>query len=56
MVCKQCGRELEFDSPAVARLVDEVERGCGFKVTNARIDLEGYCSECAAKQEEATEG
>jgi len=55
MVCRQCGRVLEFDSPAVARLVAEVERGCGFKVTNARVDLEGYCSDCAAKQEEAAE-
>lgn len=56
MHCKECGRVLEFDTPAIARLVAEAERGCGFKVTDARVALEGYCSECAAKQEPAAEG
>jgi len=56
MLCKQCGRVLEFDTPAIDRLVAEVERGCGFKVTGARVALEGYCSECAAKLKQPAEG
>ena len=56
MLCKECGRLLEFDTPSIARLVAEVEQGCGFKVTDARIALEGYCSECAEKREQDAKG
>jgi Fur family transcriptional regulator, ferric uptake regulator len=52
MVCTQCGRVLEFDTPVISHLVAEVERECGFNVTDARIELEGCCRDCARKREE----
>jgi len=56
MVCKQCGRVLEFDSPLIARLVADVEREYGFKVANTSVALEGCCSDCAGKRDETAEG
>ncbi|MBN1856620.1 MAG: transcriptional repressor [Dehalococcoidia bacterium] len=50
MLCRQCGRVLEFDTPAVGELMAEVERSCGFKVTGVEICLEGYCPDCAQKE------
>ena len=55
MVCKECGCVLEFDSPALAQLVADVEQGCGCKITDVRVALEGYCRDCARKLEEQTE-
>jgi len=49
LVCKGCRAIIEFESPLIRRLVDEVQREHGFNVTKAELYLEGYCQEC--KQE-----
>jgi Fur family ferric uptake transcriptional regulator len=46
LVCSACGRVIEFESPLVARLVDEVERSCGFHAERAVLHLEGQCGNC----------
>ena len=49
LVCTTCGKVTEFESPAVNRLVDEVQHNSGFAVTRAVLHLEGYCPECTDK-------
>jgi len=49
MVCKCCGRIMEFESPLTGKLVDEVQRKHNFNVTKAELYLEGYCRECRKK-------
>jgi len=49
LVCTTCGKVAEFESPAVSRLVDEVQRNSGFAVTRAVLHLQGYCPECKDK-------
>jgi len=46
LVCKCCGKIVEFESPLIGKLVDEVQREHGFKVTKAELYLEGNCQEC----------
>lgn len=46
LVCLRCGRVLEFPSELVARLQTEVENAYGFAVTEAQVDLTGYCADC----------
>ena len=51
LVCRACGRVLEFESPTVSKLVDEVQRNSDFYVSKAELYLEGYCRECRDKGE-----
>ena len=51
LVCSACGRVLEFESPMVGKLVDEVERNSDFHVLKAVLHLEGYCKKCKGKKQ-----
>ena len=50
LVCKSCGRVTEFESPAVANLIDEVQHNTNFDVTRAVLYLEGCCHNCESKK------
>ena len=50
LVCRGCGKVIEFKSPLIRRLVDKVQHEHGFKVTKAELYLEGYCLECDEKE------
>ena len=47
LVCKGCGRVIEFDSPLLRKLVDELQHDHGFNLTKVELYMEGYCRECA---------
>lgn len=49
MVCKRCGKIMEFESSLIGNLLAKVQRECGFKVTKAELYLEGYCQDCMKK-------
>lgn len=55
MVCRHCGRVVDFESPTVDLLVAEIEEHSGFKVTGIDICLEGCCSECDEKEGEGSQ-
>jgi len=46
LLCRGCGKVIEFESPLIHKLVDKVEREHGFNVTKAELYLEGYCQRC----------
>lgn len=50
LVCKSCGRVSEFQSPAVTKLIEEVQRNSDFDVTKAVLYLQGYCRGCKGRQ------
>ena len=45
--CSMCGRVIEFESPVIRELLDEVQSNSNFTVTKAVLYLEGYCEDCA---------
>jgi Fe2+ or Zn2+ uptake regulation protein len=49
LVCKCCGKIVEFDSTVTDQLLDEVQRKHCFSVTKAELYLEGYCRDCERK-------
>jgi len=51
LVCRICGRVIEFESPMVRKLVDEVQRNSDFSVSKAVLYLEGYCRNCKGKKQ-----
>jgi len=50
LVCRGCGKIIEFESPLVRKLVDELRRDYRFNVTKAELCLEGYCQQCDEKR------
>jgi Fur family ferric uptake transcriptional regulator len=46
LVCRACGRVIEFESPLIRQLVAEVQRNNDFSVTEVELYLAGYCSKC----------
>ena len=49
LVCRGCGKIIEFESPLIRKLVDKVQRDHRFNVTKAELCLEGYCEKCKEK-------
>lgn len=46
LICQHCGRIVEFVSPEVERLQDQIAAKHGFVLTRHRHELYGTCSEC----------
>ena len=49
LACQGCGKIIEFQSPLIRQLTEAVQREHSFKVTEAKLYLEGYCSGCEEK-------
>jgi Fur family ferric uptake transcriptional regulator len=49
MVCRGCGKVIEFESPLISQVVDKMQRQHGFDVTRTEFYLEGYCQQCRKK-------
>lgn len=49
MVCLKCGACIEFMSPKIEELQDEMARKEGFEVKSHRLELFGYCKKCSKK-------
>lgn len=46
LVCKSCGKVIEFESPLLTKLASELKREHDFSLTKVELYLEGYCQEC----------
>jgi Fe2+ or Zn2+ uptake regulation protein len=46
LVCEACGQVIEFESPLLRKLVEEVQRKSNFSVTKVEVYLKGYCHKC----------
>ncbi|MBN1625771.1 MAG: transcriptional repressor [Deltaproteobacteria bacterium] len=46
LVCRGCGKIMEFKSLLVDKLVKEVERKNKFSVSKVEVCIEGYCLKC----------
>jgi Fur family transcriptional regulator, ferric uptake regulator len=43
LICRDCGRILEFENEEIERLQEEVAKRLGFKLTDHRMELFGSC-------------
>ena len=53
LVCRTCGQVMEFESPLVGKLVDDVQRKSDFDVTRTVLYMEGYCRKCRESDRDA---
>src|SRR5512141_1193749 len=50
-VCRACGDIIEFNSPEIERMQEEIAAGLGFVIEGHRHHIFGRCRRCAAKPE-----
>ncbi len=50
LVCLECGRVQEFDSPLTQTLEDSIAERTGFRIKDHQIQFLGLCAECAEKK------
>ena len=53
MICTGCGRVIEFFSPEIEALQDQMADNFGFRPTHHSLRLWGVCSECQKKTVES---
>ncbi len=46
LYCTRCRKMIEFQEPAIERLIDEVGRGHGFQVSGHTFIIRGICEQC----------
>jgi Fur family ferric uptake transcriptional regulator len=51
-VCRACGEILEFSSPEIERLQQQIAGGIGFRIEGHRHHVFGLCRKCAARVRE----
>lgn len=49
--CLRCGRVIEFDTPLIAQIQEELAGEMGVEVNQARLYLEGSCAVCIDEAE-----
>jgi len=49
LVCRSCGRVIEFESPLIRKLVEALKQEHGFNLTKVDLYMEGYCQDCAKR-------
>lgn len=48
LVCRSCGRTVEFDLPSIEKTADKVARENGFTDVSHTLEIFGLCAECSA--------
>jgi Fe2+ or Zn2+ uptake regulation protein len=46
LVCLNCGKVVEFQSPLAKRMKEAISKRTGFEILDGDIRLEGYCERC----------
>jgi len=50
LVCLSCGKVVEFGCGLSQKMMQEIARKKGFKVTGVEVHMTGYCSRCQQKK------
>ncbi|MFP3939621.1 MAG: Fur family transcriptional regulator [Thermoanaerobaculia bacterium] len=53
LACRDCGRVVEFVSPSIRAMLDEICRAHGFSRDDRQLQILGLCSACAEARAEA---
>ncbi len=49
MICKCCGKVVEFESPLITQMIKTLEDEKGFNIERVELCIQGACSECRKK-------
>jgi len=48
LICRSCGRTVEFEGPEIERLADRVAKRAGFRDVSHTVEIFGTCRGCGA--------
>lgn len=51
LVCLNCGKVVEFESPLADRMKENISKRTGFEILDGDIRLEGYCERCCRERD-----
>ena len=54
-ICQHCGEIIEFESPEIERIQDEIASSLGFVIEGHRHQIFGQCRACASRPPRAAE-
>lgn len=46
LICRGCGKIMEFNNPMIEKLQEKISREKGFKVLSHKLELYGLCRDC----------
>ncbi len=52
LVCLNCGKVVEFQSPLVKRMKEDISKRTGFEILDGDIRLNGYCERCCRERKD----
>jgi Fur family transcriptional regulator, ferric uptake regulator len=50
LICRSCGRTVEFEGPEIERLADRVAKRAGFRDVSHTVEIFGTCRGCGASK------
>ena len=51
VVCRGCGKVIEFECPVASKMKRDVSRQTGFEISGVEVSMEGYCERCRQERE-----
>lgn len=51
LICKRCGKLIEFHNEDISELLDDIARKHGFRMEAHRLEVSGLCNDCARPPE-----
>jgi Fur family ferric uptake transcriptional regulator len=54
MICRRCGKVIEFSHPELEKLKEKICREQGFEMSSHSLQIFGYCKSCRAKSRQET--
>ena len=52
LVCLNCGKVVEFQSPLAKRMKEDISKRTGFEILDGDIRLNGYCERCCRERKD----
>ena len=50
LICRSCGKLIEFQNGAISEILEDVAGGFGFRVSGHRLEVYGLCQDCSRPQ------
>jgi Fe2+ or Zn2+ uptake regulation protein len=51
VVCRGCGKVIEFECPFASKMKEDVSRQTGFEIFDVEVSMKGYCEHCRQERE-----
>jgi Fur family ferric uptake transcriptional regulator len=54
LICRECGKIMEFENDQLEALQNQIARQAGFRVLEHKLEIYGYCQTCGGKRKDSS--